>query len=45
MARESEPEGDEPISHATKPPKRERQAEPEPCRAMRESSDGVEGRA
>jgi hypothetical protein len=43
-ARESVPSGREPISHATKPPKRERQAEPEPWRAMRESSEGVQGR-
>lgn len=46
-ARESVPEGREPASQATKPPKRERQAEPEPRRATRESSDGeaIEGLA
>src|SRR4051794_26299453 len=44
-ARLSEPSGCEPISQATKPPKRERQADPEPLRAMRESCEGVQGRA
>jgi hypothetical protein len=42
-ARESEPSGDDPISHATKPPKRDRQADPDPWRAINESSDGVDG--
>lgn len=43
MARESLPSDREPISQATNPPKRERHAEPEPCRAIRESSDGEAG--
>jgi len=42
-ARESDPSGDEPISHATKPPKRDRQADPDPWRAISESSDAVDG--
>lgn len=42
-ARESEPSAAVPFSQATKPPNRERQAEPEPCRAMRESSEGEVG--
>ena len=45
IARESEPSGLVPCSQATKPPKRDRQAEPEPWRAIKESSEGVEGRA
>lgn len=40
MARESSPVKEEPTSQATKPPKRDRQAEPDPNRATRESSDG-----
>lgn len=42
-AKESEPSGAVPSRHATNPPKRERQAEPEPWRAMRESSLGDAG--
>ena len=39
-ARESLPEGSEPICHATKPPNKERHADPEPCRAIRDKIDG-----
>lgn len=43
-AYESSPVAREPISQATNPPKRERHAEPEPWRAMRESWEGEAGR-
>ena len=42
-ARESIPSACVPISHATKPPNSERHADPEPCRAMRDSSEGDAG--
>ena len=45
IARESSPVGDSPFCHATKPPKRDRQAEPEPWRAMIERIDGETVRA
>ena len=44
-ARESSPLGCEPMSHATNPPKRERQAEPDPWRAMAERTEGEAGSA
>lgn len=42
-ARESEPSAALPISQATYPPKRERHAEPDPWRAMRDRSVGESG--
>jgi hypothetical protein len=42
-ATESEPSVAEPCSQPAYPPKRERHAEPEPCRAIRDSSVGLAG--
>lgn len=44
-ASESLPSAAEPISQATNPPKRDRHAEPEPWREIRESSEADVGRA